>query len=270
MHAFLAVAFTYDRHVGNSQNYKRSLEECHHWHQSTILLNRRLREPIETKDKDPIWGTAAALSILAFSCPDAGRPEESWPLAPSGRSDLDWVRMGRAKMSLWHTVNPLRPDSIFRIMGEAFAFMFSPLPERGVDGIPSALAAVCLLQDSSTADGNPYFHAAHAVSLLLSLPDDEVTTGPTQLFIRTIDGAFEDLLRDRDPVALLLLYMWYRKASRGIWWIELRARVECPSILTYLRLHHAENIAIQAFLLEEDLNGGRSGSDVIQQATKDA
>lgn len=248
MHASLAVALTYDRHLDGSFRCRRNVEECYHWTQSKTLLNRRLQEPIETKDKDAIWGTAAALAILAFSSPDASTPEESWPLKSSGHSDLDWLRIAKGKMSLWHIVNPLRPDSLFSVMATTFAQMHSPLPERGIDGLPPALAAVCLLDNSSTAENNPYFHAAHAVSQILDLPDSEVKTGHTQIFTGCIHGPFEDLLRGRDPVALLLLYLWYRKASRIIWWIELRARVECPSICSYLRLYHKGNAAVQAFL----------------------
>lgn len=248
MHASLAVALTYDRHLNSSFSCRRSQEECYHWSQSTALLNKRLMKPIEAKDKDPIWGTAAALTILTFSSPDAYKPEESWPIKCSGYSDLDWLRMSKGKMSLWQIVNPLRSDSLFRVMAATFAHMFSPLPERGIDGIPRPLAAICLLKDSSTAKNNPYFCAAHGVSQILHLPDSEVTTGQTQLFLRSIYGAFEDLLRKRDPVALLLLYLWYRKASRSIWWIELRARVESPSICSYLRRYHKEDVAVQAFL----------------------
>ena len=247
MHASLAVAFTYDRHLNGSLGCRRSLEECYHWSQSTALFNKRLREPIKADDKDPVWGTAAALAILTFSSPDACTPEESWPLNPSDHSNFDWLRMSKGKMSLWHMVNPLRPDSIFHVMAATFAQMSLPLPEKGIRGIPRSLAAMCFLNDSSTARNNPYFDAAHAVSKLLNLPDSKVTTGQTQLFTRSIHGSFEDLLRKKDPVALLLLYLWYRKASRSIWWIELRARVECPSICSYLQLYHKGNVAIQAY-----------------------
>jgi hypothetical protein len=250
MHASIAVALTYDRYLNNNSSGSRyTLEECYHWSQSTVLLNKRLREPIEAKDKDPIWGTAAALTILTFSSPDARTPEQAWPLKPSSdSSDWDWLRMNKGKMSMWHIFDPLRPDSLFYVMAATFAHMNSPLPEIGIDGIPRALAAVCDLDDSSTAKTNPYFHAVHAVSQFLDLPDNEVTTGHTQPFTRSIHGPFKDLLRRRDPVALLLLYLWYRKASRSIWWIELRARVECPSICLYLRLYHQENSAVHAFL----------------------
>ncbi|KAI0446904.1 hypothetical protein F4803DRAFT_501655 [Xylaria telfairii] len=248
MHASLAVAFAYDRYQNSSLSSRRTLEECYHWSQSTILFNKRLGEPIGIKDKDPIWGTAAALAILSFSSPDACSAEESWPLKPSEPSDLEWLRMIKGKMSLWRIINPLRPDSLFRIMASTFAHMHSPLPSKGIDGIPRALAIVCQLEDSSTAENNSYFNAAHAVSLIQGLSDSQVTTGHTQLFTRSIHGSFKSLLRGKDPVALLLLYLWYCKAGRSIWWIELRARLECPSICSYLGLYHRGCSAVHAFL----------------------
>ncbi|RAH71554.1 Zn(II)2Cys6 transcription factor domain-containing protein [Aspergillus aculeatinus CBS 121060] len=251
MHASLAVALTYDRHLNTVGGSRRSLDECYHWYQSTALLNRRFRErPINAEDKDPLWGTLAALAILASSSPEACTPEESWPFTPSDQQTdaLDWVRLSKGKMALWHIVDPLRPDSVFRVMAPTFAQMNAPLPQRGVQGIPRAVAALCLLHGASTATDNPYFEAAHAVALILNLPDTKVTTGPAQLFIRSIHGVFEDMLRNRDPVALVLLYLWYRQAGRSIWWIELRARVECPSICLYLQRCHKEDTAVQAFL----------------------
>ncbi|RAH85732.1 C6 finger domain protein [Aspergillus japonicus CBS 114.51] len=227
MHASLAVALTYDRHLNTPTGSRRSLDECYHWYQSTALLNRRFRErPINAEDKDPLWGTLAALAVLAFSSPEACTPEESWPFTLSDQTDaLDWVRLSKGKMALWHIVDPLRPDSVFRVMAPTFAQMNTPLPQRGVHGIPRAVAALCVLHEGSTATENPYFEAAHAVAQILDLPDTRVTTGP-------------DILRNRDPAALVLLYLWYRKA----------ARVECPSICLYLQRYHKGDAAVQAFL----------------------
>ena len=248
MHASLAVALAYDRYLNGSLCQSRPLEETYHLSQGTNLLNRRLRGKIESKDKDPIWGTAAALAILTFCSPESTAPEESWPMKCPDSIDLDWLRMSNGKMSLWHLANPLRPDSLFRVMATTYAELFAPLPEGGIDGIPEALCAVCGLDESSTLVSNPYFEAAHGVSQLCGVADESVTTGQTQLFARSIRGTFEDLLRRRDSVALLLLYLWYRKAGRSIWWIQLRARVECPSIYLYLQTYHANKGAVLQLL----------------------
>ncbi|KAK6850063.1 hypothetical protein PG995_013896 [Apiospora arundinis] len=248
MHASIAVALAYDRHINSSLGCRRTLEECYHWSQSTALFNKRLREPIRTKDKDPIWGTAAALAVLSFASPDAGTPAESWPLTPSDPSDLDWLRIGKGKMSLWGVANPMRPDSIFNIMAPTYACLRAPLPDNLIEELPAALANVCDLNVSSTVENSPYLNAAYALSRIQDLPDSQVTIGQTELFTRSVQGPFESLLRAKDPVALLLLYLWYRKAGRSIWWIGLRASMECPSICAYLQLYHRGYSAVQAFL----------------------
>ncbi|CAF3592197.1 unnamed protein product [Fusarium graminearum] len=253
MHASLAVALTYDRFLNTNSYSRRSLEECYHWSQSTALFNEKLRQPLKKRDKDPIWGTAAALAVLTFSSPDAYRPEDSWPLKQSTKNDLEWVQMINGKMSLWEMVEPHRKDSVFHVMAATFDQMQSPLPEVGIHGIPELLVEICLLHDLSTADSSPYFIAAHAVSRVLNLPDSEVTTGHTQLFTHSLDGVFKALLLEKDPVALLLLYLWYRKAGRSIWWIELRARVECPAIRMYVEMYHGDDVVVNALLQNEEL-----------------
>lgn len=248
MHTSLAVAFTYDRYMNGSTDSRRTPEECYHWHKGTALLIERLRKPIEPQDKDAIWGTSAALAILTVSSPDAHSPNESWPLTPSKYSELDWLDMINGKWSLWSVFDPLRPDSIFRVLATTYAQMHSPLPERGIDGIPSSLASFCKLQHSSTVETSPYFLTAHAISQLQKVPDHELTIGQTAVFTQTVHGGFKTLLRQKDPTALLLLYLWYLKARIGTWWIEMRAKLECPAIRLYLELHHKDDTALHEFL----------------------
>lgn len=254
MHACIALALAYDRYRKGCTTSHRRSEEYHHWTRSAVLLKKRLNRPIETKDKDPIWGTAATLALLSFSFTDAHLPECSWPVrlpSESSIDPLDWLRMDNAKMSLWHAVNPLRPESIFGIMKDTYAQLASPLPKAGAENIPGPLASLCELGDHSTAENNPYFSAAHALSDLLKIEDNRVTVGHTQRFTKCIHGTFESLLRARDPVALSLLHLWYSKASRSIWWIESRARIEHPAIRLYLQRNHGEDHKIQTCLLAD-------------------
>lgn len=248
MHSSLAVAFTYDRYLNGRAGSHRTPEECYHWHQGTALLSDRLKRPIEPKAKDAIWGTTAALAMLTVSSPDANSPEDSWPLQSVDGSELDWLCMLNGKMSLWSVFDPLRPDSIFRVLTMTYAQMHSPLPRQGIQGISPSIAELCELDHFSTAETSPYFLAAHAVSQLLIRPDEEVTVGDIPVFTQTVHGSFESLLRARDPIALLLLYLWYRKSGRNIWWIALRAKVECPAIRLYLEWYHKDHAEVHALL----------------------
>ncbi|TVY12513.1 hypothetical protein LARI1_G009617, partial [Lachnellula arida] len=202
MHASLAISLAYDRylhpHPLQPQSRTRthrtpSLQEAHHTHLSTSLFARRLQTPISTHDtdtdKDAIWGTAAALALLTF-CTPAPTPEESWPLAPSSSTaaDFAWLRMSTGKMSLWRAANPLRPTSLFLPLAPTFATMSAPPPISGITGISSALARVCGLDDSSDAENNVYFGAAHAVAMIQGLRDSEVTVGRTAVFMGEGEG----------------------------------------------------------------------------------
>ncbi|RMY06883.1 hypothetical protein D0868_05634 [Hortaea werneckii] len=214
MHASIALALACDRHQNDSTPSHRRAEEYHHWTRSAVLLKKWLNQPITTKDKDPIRGTAATLALLSFSFTDTETPNHPWPIRfPSDSSvdPLDWLRMDNAKTSLWHYV----------------------------------------IWEDSTSENNHYYSAAHALSQLLEIEDSRVTVRHTQRFTKCIHGAFETLLRARDPVALLLLYLWYSKAGRSIWWIESRARIERPAIRLYLEGNYREDHKIQICLLAD-------------------
>ncbi|KAI6900223.1 hypothetical protein KC318_g12495 [Hortaea werneckii] len=254
MHASIALALACDRHQNDSTPSHRRAEEYHHWTRSAVLLKKWLNQPITTKDKDPIRGTAATLALLSFSFTDTETPNHPWPIRfPSDSSvdPLDWLRMDNAKTSLWHVANPLRSESIFSIMKETYAQLASPMPKAGAEDIPGPLASVCDLGGLSTSENNHYYSAAHALSQLLEIEDSRVTVRHTQRFTKCIHGAFETLLRARDPVALLLLYLWYSKAGRSIWWIESRARIERPAIRLYLEGNYREDHKIQICLLAD-------------------
>lgn len=252
MHASLAVALAYDRYLQHPHPPRphRALQEAHHTHLSTSLFTHRLRSPIAPhdtdNDKDAIWGTAAALALLTFCTPDP----EPWPLAPSSStaSHFAWLRMSTGKMSLWRAASPLRPGSLFAILAPTYAQMDTPAPASGIAGITDALARVCGLDDSSNTENNAYFGAAHAVAMLQGLRDSEVTLGRTEVFTKCVKGGFEAALWEKDPVALLLLFLWYCEAGRGVWWVEVRARVEGPAICEYLRRYHNGYSDVIAFL----------------------
>lgn len=201
-------------------------------------------------------------------------PMNSASSTTSGGDDLQWLLAKDGKMSLWTATNPLRADSIFSVVAPVYATMSTPLPARGVEDVHPALAHLCGLDHNSTAcpstmssntmttdmssgdsdmatetarrsdqdmtaspskTANPFHQPLHALSRLLGVPDVQVTVGHTEVFTNTIHGTFRSLLLARDPRALLLLYLWYRKAGRCVWFVEVRARVEGPAICEYLR-----------------------------------
>lgn len=175
MHGTLAVAAVHERYFEMTPTHRRSLGESYHASQFTTLFSKRLSQPIREEHKDPLWAAAGAVAILTFSALTASSPDEAWPLGASDSSDLDWLRLGAGKMKLWHLVNPLRPESVYRVISESFAKLHKPVPTRGINGVSVELVQLCGLDESSTRENNPFFTVAHGLSQLLEAPKGRVS-----------------------------------------------------------------------------------------------
>lgn len=241
------MAAVHDRYLETSPK-RRCLRESYHWFQCTTLFNKWLSQNIKEEHKDPIWAATGTLNILAFSSINASSTNEAWPLGPEDSSDLEWLRLGTGKMKLWSLVEPLRPQSVFRVMCTTLIQMRTPLPSKGIDGALKDLVQLCEMDADSTQQNNPYFKVVHGLSRLLTLPEGNASLGNTLMSCNYMHDEFEVLLRDKDPVALLLLCLWYAKARQDKWWIDFRARYEVPAICSYLKQHHGGNRSIQALI----------------------
>lgn len=249
MHGTLAVTAVHDRYLGVTPTHRRSVRETYHWSQCTILFNKWLsRGSVKEEHKDPLWAAAGSLGIMTFASINPGPLEETWPLGPPDPSDLEWLRIGSGKMALWELVNPLRPASVFRTMSATFASLQQPLPERGIEGVSVEIAQLCGLDESSTRENNIYFAVAHGLSELLVVPKGAVGLGQVLHVSRYMHNEFASCLEAKDPIALLLLCLWYTRARESKWWIDLRARYEMPAICTYLQRYHGDNSALQALI----------------------
>lgn len=256
MHASLAVALSYGQYLHGMSGKQLATEYYYHWFQSVKLFNKSLDGSLLEINKDSLWGTAAALAMLSFASATSQSQED---LSISHVVALEWLYMDEGKMSLWQLVNPLRPESIFSVMVETYAQMNYPFPTRGVGTMSKRLAAMCALDGNSTSMTNSYFFAAHAVWDILALHNTEITVGHTERFAHSICGRFRILFLAMDPIALVLLCLWLRKAGCSIWWIQCRADLECPLIYAYLDQHFKSHSAVLTALLDEYIGSPYSG-----------
>lgn len=248
MHTMLGVAAAHERYRDMPASSHRTRTETHHASQSVLLFNQKLSQPIDLPDRDPLWATAALLGIMAIASFDVATPEEAWPLRPSNPSDLEWFRLSDGKKTIWNLTDPLRPGGIFRAMAHEYAQLVFELPLVGAEGIPPALAEVCNVSASSSKENNPYFIAAHVLARLQNLSDVDSAGIRMVSFLCQSHPTFTNLLWNKDPVALLLLALWYVRASRVLWWTEQRARVENQAIRLYLERFHRDNHRIHQLL----------------------
>jgi hypothetical protein len=214
------------------------------------LFNRKLSTPVQPQDRDALWASAALLGVIAFSSIEASKPEEAWPLGHPEPSDLDWLRMSDGKAAIWNITNPLRPDSVFYTLADEYKsdYLFSAAPRYGTDGIPSKFIKLYGLDNSSTADNNPYYTAVHTLARLLRIECDQSTIARFLSFIAHMKLDFRTLLEQKDPRALLLLAYWYAKVCHSLWWIARRAMLECQATCLYLERYHEGKTAIQELL----------------------
>jgi len=84
----------------------------------------------------------------------------------------------------------------------------------------------------------PYFGAVHGLAQVENILLDQLIPSRLMTFTRHLQHSFKAMLQDKDPVALLLLALWYSKAGQIVWWIYQRAAVEGQSICLYLQRYH--------------------------------
>lgn len=248
MHGILAMAAAHDRYLGIQPTHHRLVREIHHSSQCLVLFRKWLHQSIEEKYKDALWATGVTLAILAFSSIHISSFDQAWPLKPSDPSDLQWVRLKASDKILWRLANPMRPSSVFCTMSDTFLHN-QPLPTRGAYGVSVKLAELCRLDESSTSENSPYFGFVHALSRLLEVPKGEASLGRIFMVLGNISNTLHTYLEEKDPVALLLLYLWYTRACESRWWVDHRAQYELPALRTYLQRHHGDNGTIQALLV---------------------
>lgn len=226
------------------------MREDFHWTKCLELFNDKLSQPIQYCDRDPLWAAAAMLGVISFSSVDATVPQDAWPLNSAKSTHLDWLNISKGKMAVWDLVDPLRPESIFNVLREDYLQLFRPLPELNVGDIPAPLAKLCDLDEMSSPDNNPYWAAVQALLCVLDSPSDVKSVTHSLKFVGHMTDQFKHLLAGKDPVALLLMALWYSQVRGTVWWLDQRATVEGQAICFYLQTFHKDDEGIQQILKE--------------------
>ncbi|KAE8448854.1 hypothetical protein EG329_008856 [Mollisiaceae sp. DMI_Dod_QoI] len=252
MHVVQVLTVIHDRYLSPNPLSKQTLTEVYHLSRAAALFNRKLSSPIQHHDRDGLWATAALLGLIAFSLTDASSASESWPLTnPPSKDPLEWITIAESKSAIWNLTNPLRPDSRFAIMKADYdtAQPAFKVPLHGTEGIPPKFVELLQLDDWVSAKTSPYYTSIHILVPLLPIPCERASIIRFLAFIGHMQEDFKDLLRARDPRALLLLAYWYAKVWKSVWWIERRAVLECEAICRYLDRRHEKDTVLQELLL---------------------
>lgn len=237
----LTVTMMHDRYLGIGVGLEQSSAISFHWSQGAAIMNRRLSSIIEPPERDVLWACAGMLGLLAFSSFEAKAPEESWPLKDSP-ADLQWLKLCEGKKEIWKIVNPLREDSVFHDLVPNFLGDPSSYSDPVLRKLPLEIMKLCKLDDLTLQNDNPYLAPACFVAQTVDLACDGQNVALFLTFFGRIDNDYKELLRRKDPCALLLFAYWQAKMCQyRQWWVWCRAFLECQSICQYLRLYHGED-----------------------------
>lgn len=251
MHGILSLTLMHDRYLSAAPNTKLSVTEAFHWYQSTALFNSKLSAPIDPSERDALWVTAVCLGVIVFFYIEAKTPEEAWPLKPPSSLDLNWLSLSEGKKEVWKLTRRAEGKSVFQtlIPFENTKPKTSSSTVPGVEALPSEFIDLCGFDAASTSDNNPYHAVATALAKSLN-SDCKLTTILGFLsFITNMLPEYKQLLKQKDPCALLLLAYWYAKMCQyPHWWIFGRASLEGQAICIYLQRYHGNETGIQKLL----------------------
>ncbi|VUC29748.1 unnamed protein product [Clonostachys rosea] len=250
MDAALALSAAYDRSLSMARRcgQGRTMSEIAHAFRCTAALNRKLCHGISPADRDPIWATASFLSILSFLALDECDPSKAWPFKPSESDDMNWLRLGDTKWKLFQLTKPDRPGSIFYPMSGIYQKMRAYRASSTINNISPELQFLCRLGECSQPESSPYFEAAEIITRLGKWRGSEIPFTEAMAFIIYTSPSFKSLLLMKDPIALVLLALWYSKARKTIWWVDLRAATELEAICMYLRQYYSNDLVIMGTL----------------------
>ena len=239
----------HDRYLGGQSHMKRTKFESYHWAMSAQLFNYEISQHSRAYDRDAMWMAAALMNWIVLYAVETKNPEEVWPLSPT-ISDIPWFPTQKGLRTIWQLAGPDRANSvIFKPANDRDERCLGlPPPEPGIDGIPTALVALCGLDESSNPENNPYHTAVRAISTLLGNPSARPDSLKFLGFVNTIDDKFEAMLRQRDPRSFLLMSIWYGLVPKSAWWISLRASLERRALCIYLDRYHANAPLIHSVL----------------------
>ena len=238
----------HDRYLSGASNTKLSVTEAFHWYQSTALFNGKLANPMNFSERDALWATAACLGTIAFFYLEAKTPEEAWPLKAPSPMDLNWISLSEGKSVVWKMTRSVAAKSVFEIL---IPFEHTkPKPTapivHGLEALPSEFIKLCGLDAASTSDNNPYYAVASGLAKSLHSDCKLTTILSFMSFLMSILPEYKELLKRKDPCALLLLAYWFAKMCQyPHWWIIRRASLEGLAICIYLQRYHGYDPDIQ-------------------------
>lgn len=226
-----------------------------HWYHSAILFKHTLAELLKKKklsstERDALWMGASMLATSTFTNIDSLDPREVWPLRGADTMDLDWLRMTQGKDIVWEVADLSRPDSVFHSFFQEM--VTADMPSGNSPVRPHSISPLFYelfdITSESTPATNPYHAAVSFISQVIGDSNDVLVGRRLFGFALEVGEPFKDLLRSKDPRAMLLLVYWHSKLAQYAWWAEFRGIIEGLAVCMYLGRYHRDQTDVLRLL----------------------
>lgn len=236
MYTILAVGMLHLNRASPSK--ERSVAESYFWQHALQNYQKALSSNVRKDNVDALLSSCMLMSVMTV-CPENFQPTDSWVLTNQPEA-MNWLCLQSGFRCILTLASQYIPSSIW---GTAFAGIgkeedkiFDNI-QQGREGLDPDLADLCGIDDWTTDKTSIYYSPLRILTSLLKLERDALNSGHCTSFMGRLDCDFVNLLREKDPPALIILAHWMGlMCCLSQWqpWIEGRIRGECIAICMFL------------------------------------
>ncbi|KAJ5683119.1 hypothetical protein N7462_006284 [Penicillium macrosclerotiorum] len=232
MYTILGVGMLHLNRV--SPTRERAFAESYFWQYAIKLYQAALCSTVSRQNVDALLSSCMLMGVMTI-CPENFQSTDSWVLTNRPEA-MNWLCLQSGLRTIIILAAPFIPDSIWgTVFGDIDkeARTIFDVAEQGRDGLDPALADLCEIDDLTTEMTSIYYSPLRMLTPLMKLERNASNAGHCASFMGRLECDFLNLLRKRDPPALIILAHWMGlMCLLSEWqpWIEGRIRQECVAI----------------------------------------
>ncbi|KAE8372229.1 hypothetical protein BDV26DRAFT_105026 [Aspergillus bertholletiae] len=238
MYTILAVGTLHlNRTAPNNKMWQ--LAETYFWQRAIKLYQAALTSNVTVQNVDALLSTCMFMGIVSL-CPQGITPADSWVFSDKPDA-MNWLCLQGGIRCIITLVQSFIDSSIwaspFQEAHKDELQLFENTIQQGRKGLDPDLADLCGIDESTTAQTNPYYEALRMLTALFDLERSFENSAKCTTFIGRFTTDFLALLRQKDPPALLILAQWIGlMCTMSHWqpWIFGRLVTEGIAICMYL------------------------------------
>lgn len=235
MHIILATGTAHLRYTSPDNDFYR-LSESYHWQQCLIQYKKEIQSGVGAHNMDGLISTCILLSALMFTTEDID-PRNSWVFS-SDPEALNWLAIQSGLRGLLAATGVgLHCQSIWWpvfVESRSSESTFDDHRPGAVDLHP-VLAELCEIGPTTTEETNPYHWPLRMLGPMMALEPGDRSMSKYIPFMGRILPDFMDLLRMKEPRALVIISYWLAlMCNTSYQWISARALKETKAICMFL------------------------------------